>query len=258
MVVTKPMKGLSVAERATMTPGRPPGPTADGNQRHRRGNRPAATASHRNAVALANPTPKVRLPEVIVGVLLVAGSALAAMVWHSSNSTTTPALVLAIDVERGHVFEQADFAAAEVKSTGVRLRKFEDRADLIGRIAAVDLQAADPVTDAVAVTLLPIGPDKALVSRRLEAGQFPDSITPGSTVRVVIVNPVETTDTPTSAADANPAVAAPAATPALAKVEDVRPGESAADTVIITLQLPNATADSVASAKEIRLVQVNG
>ncbi len=249
-----------MVERATMNPGRPPGSTTDGNPRHRRGNRnPATTASHRNAIALANPAPKVRLPEVIVGVLLVAGSALAAMVWHSSNSTTTPALVLAADVERGHVFEQIDFVAAEVKSSGVRLRTFEDRAEMVGRIAAVDLRASDPITDAVAVTMLPIGPDKALVSRRLEAGQFPDAVAPGSTVRIVIVD----TDDRTAASAAPDAIGIPAATPraamppVLATVEDVRPGESAADTVIITLQIPNAAADSVASAKEVRLVQVN-
>ena len=249
-----------MAERATMTPGRPPGPTTEGSPRHRRGNRSATTVSHRNAVALANPAPKVRLPEVIVGVLLVAGSALAAMVWHSSNSTTTPALVLAADVERGHVFEQVDFAAAEVKTTGVRLQKFENRAEMVGRIAAVDLQASDPITDAVAVTMVPIGLDKALVSRRLEAGQFPDALASGSTVRVVIVTADGPADAPIAAPGAvgAPVASAAVAFPVLATVEDVRAGESAADTVIITLQVPNVVADSVASATEVRLVQVNG
>jgi hypothetical protein len=243
-----------------MTPGRPSGPAVETTARHRRSSGRAAGGTHRKPAALPNPSPRVRLPEVIIGVFLVAGSALGALVWHSSNSATTPALVLAADVQRGHVFTAGDFAAASVRSEGVRLIRFADREKMIGRIAAVDLRIADPITETVAVTLLPIDTDQALISRRLEAGEFPDAIAPGSTVRIVIV---DADPSPSSGASADPA--APGAAPSelstdsiIATVEDVRPGETSADTVILTLRLLNVYADAVASAPEIRLVQVRG
>ncbi len=262
------MEGLSVVERATMTPGRPPGSTSEAGPRHRRANRPAAPAlGHPKAVALANPSPRVRLPEVIIGVLLVAGSALGALVWHSSSTKTTPAPVLPADVERGHVFVDTDFAAAPVKATGVRLVPFAEREVMVGRIAAVDLRAFDPVTEAVAVDLLPISADQALISLRFEAGQYPDAIAPGSTVRVVMVNSDSSAETSAGGVDASGSETSvqpigsadqAVAEPLLAIVDDVRPGESAADTVIITLRVPNRSADAIAAAAEVRLVQING
>lgn len=224
-----------------------------------RGARPIGGAPHRKAVTLANPSPRVRLPEVVVGVLVIAGSALATLVWHSSSSATTPALVLAADVARGHVLVEADFAAAEVRTVGVRLVPFDQRSAMLGRIAVVDLRAADPITDAVAVELLPIADDQALVSRRLEAGEFPDGIAPGSAVRVILLADAAATGAAGQGPTTNDGGAGSGAgTPVDAVVEDVRPGETAADISIVTLRVPDALADAVAAAGEVRLVQVRG
>ena len=227
-----------------------------------RHHRPSPTSSRSlpKAVPLAAPAPRFRLPEVIVGVLLVAGSALGGLVWHRSSSATTPALVLAHAVERGHVFSAADFAAAEVHSSGVRLIRFDARSTFVGRIAAIDLNTAAPLTEDVALATLPIAPGQALVGRLLKSGEYPSSLATGSTVRVVLVESDLVAVAPEAAASADGSAASTSTSAALivATVEDVRADDAGANATMVTLRVGDGDADRVADAAGVRLVQVGG
>ncbi len=220
--------------------------------------RPAATAGpaprkhlsgRGQAPTLPATRPRVRGPELIVGVLVVAGCALGAVLWHQSSTSTRQALVLAQAVERGHVFEPADFAAADVSAQGMRLVAFADRDLMVGRIAATDLEAASPVTDSVAVEQVPLGDGESLVGCRLEAGEFPAGLAPGANVRVILV--LEHATTP----DATPTKES-VELPSTAVVESVEPLTNAADAMVATLRLPSELAAQVAAADGVRLVQV--
>lgn len=193
--------------------------------------------------------PKVRVPELIVGVLVVAGCALAAVLWHTSSTSTRRAVVLAVPVERGHVFAESDFAPAEVSATGMRLIAYEDRAGLVGRLAAADLEAATPVTDSVAVVAVPLADGEGLVGRRLEAGEYPSNLAPDATVQVILVvessGGVDEQPTKTSVTLPEPAI-----------VDAVTPLMNAADAMVVSLRLPAELAQQVAAADGVRLVQV--
>ena len=128
--------------------------------------------------------PSVRMPELVLGVLLVAGCALAAVLWQQSSGATRPALVLAHDVRRGDVLELQDFTSAEVRATGAHLLPYTDAERLVGRVVAANLSAFTPITDDLAVETIPLGADESLVGRRLELGQFPEGLQSGDAVTV--------------------------------------------------------------------------
>jgi hypothetical protein len=211
----------------------------------------------------------VRVPELLLGILLVTGCALAALVWQRSSATTQQALVFARDVRRGDVLTPQDFAAADVRATGARLLPFADGERLVGRIVAADLSAFTPVTDDLAVDAIPLGADESLVGRRLELGHFPSGLQPGDHVTVVLVQ--DDAFAPTVAAappvparlgdesaetnadpDADPLVVPPLS----AIVEMVSSIETAAGEVVVTLRVPSAEAEAIAAAPEVRLAQV--
>ena len=170
--------GHRVSERVITTPRR------GGLERGRTGTTPLA-AGRAALPALASSGRRVKGPEVIVGLLLTAGCALAAVLWADSRDSTRPALVLSHAVERGHVLTEDDFAAAPARATGMRLLAFDDRERMLGRIAVADLDAATPLSDSVAVALAPIGAGEALVGLPLESGRFPAGLRSGSSVDVV-------------------------------------------------------------------------
>jgi hypothetical protein len=187
----------------------------------------------------------------MVGLLVVAGSALGIALWHTSSTATRQALVVAGDVDRGHVFTDADFAPASVSAEGMRLVAFADRGRMIGRIAATALSAATPITDSVALEQPPLAEGEGLVGRKLEAGEYPVGLPVGSTVQIVLV--VEqasvTEGTPTKES---------IVLPESGVVEAVEPLVNQADAAVVTLRLSNELARQLASADGVRLIQVTG
>ena len=56
------------------------------------------------------------MPELVVGVALMVGFALAAVLWHMSATDKESALTLAGPVSRGHVIEAADLRVVYLAS----------------------------------------------------------------------------------------------------------------------------------------------
>jgi hypothetical protein len=219
----------------------------------------------------------VRVPELMLGILLVAGCALAAIVWQRSASTTQQALVFARDVRRGDVLAPQDFRAADVRATGARLLPFTDATRLVGRVVVADISAFTPVTDDLAVDAIPLGTDESLVGRRLELGEFPLGLRSGDRVTVVVVedDPLgASTVMPTGASvpEASPAeeaALAPAGEPATdpviiaepkleltALIETISTIEGGPGDVVVTLRVASPVAEQIAAAREVRLAQV--
>ena len=203
--------------------------------------------------ALAPTRPSVRIPEVLLGVLLVAGCALGALLWQRSSSATSPALVLAHDVRRGDVLELQDFTSAEVRATGARLLPFADAERLVGRVVAADFRAFTPVTDDLAVEVIPLGVDESLVGRRLEVGQFPEGLQPGDLVTVVVLEPDALGAIGSSTIGAGPRTTPLPATLETLSVIDGGPGD-----VVATLRVASGAAEQIAAAPEVRLALVAG
>ena len=66
----------------------------------------------RRSVDVRPPGRRVRVPELAVGVLVMAVFALGAVLWHLSAVEKVPALVLGSSVERGEVIDANDVKVA--------------------------------------------------------------------------------------------------------------------------------------------------
>jgi hypothetical protein len=232
----------------------------------------------RGPASLPSTQKRVRTPELALGLLLAAGCGLGAVAWTASASSTTPALVLARDVKRGDVLVATDFAPAEARATGLRLVAYTELDSFVGRIAAIDMPVATPLSDSVALEIAPIADGEALVAIRVAAGSYPTGLRAGSTVELVGLtppaqlvadaqpgggtesNPLEIVSTD-AGADATPLSATTPATalpPLIVVVDSIELVPSAADEIVVTVRVPRAHAAAVASQSSLRLVEVAG
>lgn len=131
---------------------------------------------------------RVQVPWIIVGVLLIAGCALAFGVMAQQLSRRTPVVALARPVERGELITSADLAVAQVAvDPEVPVVPASEAAQLAGRVALAPLPAgALLVPDVLGPADIEIGPDARVVGLSLEPGGYPiTTLAPGDTVSVV-------------------------------------------------------------------------
>lgn len=144
--------------------------------------------SQRLAVEPPASSRRQRLPELAVGVLLVVGCALAALMLAAGGRDRTPVVALSGDVARGQVLTDADLSTVYVGSdSAIATTPSEDRDRLVGRAALSDLRSGALLTgeqlgDPVGVPESGSG----TVGLVLEAGQLPSlTLAPGDEVSVV-------------------------------------------------------------------------
>ena len=129
-----------------------------------------------------------RLPELVLGIFLVAGCALGAVLLAASGRERTPVLALRHDVARGAVLSEGDLETVYVGSDSpiVYLREGNDE-QVVGRAALADLKAGTLVTAeqfAPQTDVLSAG-DGAL-GLTLEAHEMPSvGLVPGDLVTVI-------------------------------------------------------------------------
>lgn len=194
----------------------------------------------------------VRVPETVLGVLLVAGSALGGLVWYRSATAPQTVVVAAGDLPRGHVLTAADLRAATVSGAeGITLVAGTDARELIGQAVRVDVGAGTPLTPAVVGDMAPLDRGEALAATSVGPGHYPPSLAAGDLVRVVVV--------------ADPAAAAPVAdTVATLMAEEVAEVWELAEPTdgdphaVVTLRVSLELAMRIASAASVRLIQVEG
>ncbi len=125
---------------------------------------------------------------MLLGVVLVVGCALAALVMATSGRDRIPVLALARDVERGAVVDNGDLAVRYVAADSPIAHVDRDERDtLVGRSALSDMGAGTIVTEelfADSGAVLQAGDGS--VGLTLEAGQMPSmDLAPGDRVNVV-------------------------------------------------------------------------
>jgi hypothetical protein len=126
--------------------------------------------------------------ELVVGVLLMAGCALGAVVLAPGGRDRTPVVALAGDVERGEVIEDGDLSVTYVGADSPVAHVPEDeRASLVGQAALVDLPAGTIVTAGqLAAPAAVAAQGDGTVGVALEAGQLPSlGLAAGDQVSVV-------------------------------------------------------------------------
>lgn len=132
-----------------------------------------------------------RFPEVAVGVLLIVGGALGALIWQISATRTTSVLAAADQIEHGQVVELDDLQLVEIRSDD-RLNVLgpDGTASIVGRIARTDLGPGtlltpEHVTDGSIIAL-----GDGVVGLALSTGQVPSlRLRPGDSVDVILTPP---------------------------------------------------------------------
>lgn len=199
------------------------------------------------------PRRRARLPELVVGMALMVGFALAAVLWHMSTTDRQGALALAGPVSRGDVIKASDLRVVYLSSDShiARLNKGE-AAEVVGRTALSDLPAGTMLTRGSVAPALTVGPGEGLVGLALEPGQVPDAnLRPGDVVNVV--------GGPSDTAGAVQAEGGGTAVLASRAVVYSVEAAGAQGRRLVSVKLPEADANRLAAAAErgpVRLVLV--
>ena len=137
-----------------------------------------------------------RLPELVVGIIVMVAFALGAVLWHSSTTDREAVLALVGDVDRGETIAGADLRVVYVASDDpIAHVRQEESGDIVGRIATTDLEAGTLVTRSQVADRVAIGAGEGVVGLALDPGQFPAlGLLPGDRVNVVSAEPVAPED----------------------------------------------------------------
>jgi Flp pilus assembly protein CpaB len=155
------------------------------------GNGARADALPRGELRVEPPAsgPRHRVPELVLGIFLVAGCALAALLLAASARERTPVLALSRDVARGQEITADDLRTVYVGSDSEIAYLSQGAEDeVVGKAALSDLPAGTlviPEQFAERPAVLD-GSTDGIVGLDLEIGQMPtNNLAPGDHVRVV-------------------------------------------------------------------------
>ena len=192
------------------------------------------------------------MPWIVLGVLVIAGSALAFGVWSSGLGHRDLVVVAARHIDQGATLTAADFRTARVAFDGrVEAVPAARLQSLVGQVAATPV-ASGAVIHPSQVSDGPVVPEgEAVVGTALPPGAVPtEALRVGDRVQVVEVSAPNSRD----------------GTPGgrvlvVAQVFSLRELDDASRTVVVSLRVPTAAAAGVADAaagNRVRLVLLGG
>lgn len=191
--------------------------------------------------------PSVRVPELAVGIFIVAASVIGALVWQRSVEKGTPVLVTSHSIPRGHVLSSADLSTVVVTSTAdIAIIRSSSTAQVVGMTSTVDLMAGTPLTPAVLSSLAVLGPLEGLVGLTVTLARAPGELSRGDFVRVYSVD---------STGDGGSDVRE---IPSLVQIWDVSTPDPLSNERSVTVRVPLEAIGSLVGRDEIHLVKVVG
>jgi hypothetical protein len=129
-----------------------------------------------------------RIPELAVGLVLMLGGALGAILLSRSGDSIVIVVGAAHDLQRGDKITPQDLVAVETSQSlsGSFITEAQASA-LIGRTVLIDLQASTPLTGSMFSDQQQLLPDEALTSAAIQQGNYPIDLAVGDQVRIVTV-----------------------------------------------------------------------
>ena len=129
-----------------------------------------------------------RVPELAVGLVLMLGGALGAILLSRSGDSIVIVVGAAHDLQRGDKITPQDLVAVETSQSlsGSFITEAQASA-LIGQTALVDLQASTPLTVSMFSDQQQLLPNEALTSAAIQQGNYPIDLAVGDQVRIVTV-----------------------------------------------------------------------
>ena len=132
-----------------------------------------------------------RIPELAVGLVLMLGGALGAILLSRSGDSIVIVVGAAHDLQRGDKITPKDLIAVETSQSlsGSFITEAQASA-LIGQIALVDLRASTPLTVSMFSDQQQLLPNEALTSAAIQQGNYPIDLAVGDQVRIVTVSDI--------------------------------------------------------------------
>jgi hypothetical protein len=129
-----------------------------------------------------------RIPELAVGLVLMLGGALGAILLSRSGDSIVIVVGAAHDLQRGDKITPQDLVAVETsQSLSGSFITEEQASALIGQTALVDLEASTPLTVSMFSDQQQLLPNEALTSAAIQQGNYPIDLAVGDQVRIVTV-----------------------------------------------------------------------
>jgi hypothetical protein len=129
-----------------------------------------------------------RIPELAVGLVLMLGGALGAILLSRSGDSLVIVVGAAHDLQRGDKITPKDLVAVETSQSLAGSFITEAQASaLIGQTAMVDLRASTPLTESMFSDQQQLLPSEALTSAAIQQGNYPIDLAVGDQVRIVTV-----------------------------------------------------------------------
>lgn len=129
-----------------------------------------------------------RIPELAVGLVLMLGGALGAILLSRSGDSIVIVVGAAHDLQRGDKITPQDLIAIETPLSFAGSFVAEAQASsLIGQTVLVDLQASTPLTASMFSDEQQLLPNEALTSAAIQQGNYPIDLAVGDQVRLVTV-----------------------------------------------------------------------
>ena len=129
-----------------------------------------------------------RIPELAVGLVLMLGGALGAILLSRSGDSIVNVVGAAHDLRRGEKITREDLIAVETPlSMSNAFVADTQAASLIGQTVLVDLQASTPLTMSMFSDQQQLLPDEALTSAAIQQGNYPVDLAVGDQVRLITV-----------------------------------------------------------------------
>jgi len=192
--------------------------------------------------------PRRRLsPELLVGLVLIVGGALAGFTLFERSSDTFTVVGAARNLPRGTVLSRDDLIALDVgyvPNNGVI--RAGDASNAVGRRLLADVPEGAPIAPYALAEPSVLGANEALIPVALDPGFVPAGLAAGDLVRAVISFPNSGIDAPL-----------PEVLPAMVEVFDVDTTGEFGDELRVTLRAPATMALDLARADRVSLMKVH-
>lgn len=132
---------------------------------------------------------RVRVPELAIGIFVIAASVAVSVVLNTDDDTGSGVLAIGQPVERGQVIDADDLTVVSLSADrDVALLATELSGQVIGMRAAVDIEAGTPLSSSHLTGVEPLSTDDAVVGVVVDDSRAPAELVPGDLVHVVFLD----------------------------------------------------------------------
>jgi hypothetical protein len=138
---------------------------------------------------------KKRVPDMAVGIALMALGIIGSMSVYRSASATVSVVGVVRDLDRGRVIEASDLQAIRISPESAQF--FVDTSNagsLLGKSLTVSVNGGSPLSESMVSSASPLGLDEALTSAAVSMGNIPANLAVNDKVRLVLTPDVTITN----------------------------------------------------------------